>query len=83
MDVSSDGLLTGHFDSTANGTNLPLEGSVQLDGSVAFGYHVTAGTASYHGFLFLAPSATQFAGNGSWSLNSNTGAWTATPPLTP
>ena len=75
--VSATGNITGTLNSPSAGNNLPIEGTMGLNGQTQFQFHVTGVDGSYEGYIFLPPNTTPFQANGTWSFNSSSGTWSA------
>ena len=83
INVTSNGNVSGTLNSPSLGNNIPLEGTLGLDGTVSFSFQITGATGSFTGFLFLPPNATLFHGSGDWTSGSMQGTWSGQKLATP
>jgi len=81
--ISSSGSVTGSLNSPTFGNSIPLEGSVDLDGHIHFNAQAFSVSGTFDGYVFLPPSASLFAANGTWNINTANGTWSALKVATP
>jgi len=83
LTVADDGSVTGTLNSPSQGNNIPVEGTVALDGATHFTFQKFASTGSFTGYIFLPPSSVLFHGSGDWTSGSMEGTWTGAQLATP
>ncbi len=81
--IDGNGNVTGTLNSPTFGNGLSMDGTVDLTGHAVIHVASINANGTLNGYMFLAPGATLWSGNGTFSLNTLNGTWQATQMPTP
>ena len=76
--IDGNGKVTGTLDSPTFGNGLSMDGTVDLTGHAVIHVASINANGTLTGYMFLAPGATLWSGNGTMGLNTLNGTWQAT-----
>ena len=81
--IDDNGHLTGTLDSPTFGNGLSIDGTVDITGHTVIHVAAVGVNGTLTGYVFLAPGASLWGGNGTLTLNTLNGTWQATQMPTP